>query len=633
MRVALMLAIGAAGLIQAAAAEPRSPDWSDEVALRYYASQKQADRVEAEMGRLRRRYARWQPPADLWTAEPGGEDEEAFWDLLAAGRLAEMHLALAERARAEPGWKPSTQLANNLAQRELRIEALALAKSSRWIELAALADSRRNEIEAGDAELGWATAEAWGRTERGPAAYALLKRMMESPRLSPEERRVSVLRAMTFLSMGDVDRLVALGLPGDFDAIRIDLIRGRISAVLHDEAGQSVLAEDLSIYEAYADNAADANEPALVAWHAFKRRDFPVALSWFKRAISRGGDAMVAHGLAHTLRQLGLRREAEDVAYAWREPLVNNLLLFIDLLEADLTREDPPVIEPGRLMRYAQVTAATASGEGAQALAWYAYNNCQFDTALEWFRRAVAWFPKEATVYGYALTLRRMRQQRTFIEVVNRYDGLFPKVVDLLFQAPGAYTMPCEQAPAKVAALPVSAAQASGYLDLATRPEPVVAAGLARRGRVPGPGDVAGVGAATPQVRRSDFPVAVLMENDLRVAPSGRPDTAIGELRWPDRLIGRPPTIARRVPGAGPMPYEHFGFSLKPAWNGEDAPSAPTAAEKPAPIGTVWADERSSQSAALDQQRASEPGQVGRADVARIESIQPHSPSPRRFLP
>ena len=72
-----------------------------------------------------------------------------------------------------------------------------------------------------------------------------------------------------------------------------------------------------------------------------------------------------------------------------------------------------------------------ASGEGAQALAWYAYNSCQFEVAHQWFQRAVAWFPKEATVYGYALTLKRLKRDREFWEVQNRYDGLFGKVLEI----------------------------------------------------------------------------------------------------------------------------------------------------------------------------------------------------------
>ncbi|MCJ2032796.1 hypothetical protein [Methylobacterium sp. J-068] len=615
MRAALILALVACGLIQAASAEPVAADRPDDVALRYYAAQKRTDRVEAEIERLRRRHPGWQPPADLWTAEPGGEDEGPLWDLLGAGRLADLRAGLAERRRAEPGWTPSAALTRALARRDLRLEAVTLAKSARWIELARLVDARRADLDPGEAELGWAAAEAWGRTERGPEAFDWLKRMMVAPGLGPEERRVTLLRAMAFLPMGEVDRLVAQARPGEAEPIRIDLTRGRISAVLHDEAGQSVDVNDRIAFEAYAEAAPDPNQSALVAWLAYKGRDLPVALTWFKRAIARGGDAMVAHGLAHTLRELGLRREAEDVAYAWREPLVNNTLLFIDLLEGDLTREIPPAIEPERLTRYAQVTAATASGEGAQALAWYAYNNCQFDTALGWFKRAVAWFPKEATVYGYALTQRRLHQQRAFIETVNRYDGLFPKVVDLLFQPASDHPMPCEQAAARRVARPVAVAPTSGYLDLSAPNEPVAAG---RRGRVPDPDDLGASAASTPQVRRSDFPVPVPMENDLRVAPSGTA-SAVAELRWPARALGRPATIARRVPGVGAMPYERYGFSLKPAWNGEDGPSAPTAAEKPAPNGSLWADQHAAPSSGLD--------------VAGTGSIQPLSSRTRNRAP
>ena len=82
-------------------------------------------------------------------------------------------------------------------------------------------------------------------------------------------------------------------------------------------------------------------------------------------------------------------------------------------------RRRPPYIEPARLARYAAVTMESASGEGAQGLGWYAYNSCQFDVARFWFERAVAWFPKEATVYGYVLTLRRLRKHKEALELLT----------------------------------------------------------------------------------------------------------------------------------------------------------------------------------------------------------------------
>ncbi|MET7245648.1 hypothetical protein ABZT49_20055 [Methylobacterium sp. EM32] len=573
MRPALIVAFALAGTAPVAAAETRP----DETALRYYAVQRQSERVAAETERLSRRFPGWTPPADLWTAAPGAEDEEGFWDLLNAGRLDALRKSLSERAGTEPGWTPSGALAGALARRQLREEVRGLVKAGRWSDLASLADRRRPEIEAGEAEVAWSAAEALARTDRTPEAVALFARALAAPGASADDRRAGLLRALPLLPMAEIDRLGAKIPADDLAPIRIDLIRARLSAVLHDEAGQAVAPADLAAFQAYAEAAPDPDQPALAAWYAFKRSDLPEALSWFKRAIARGGDAMVAHGLAHTLLRLGLRREAEDVAYAWREPLVNNALLFIDILERDLTRATPPAIEPERLRRYVEVTAMTASGEGAQALAWYATNTCQFEAALAWFRRAVAWYPKEATVYGYALALQRAGQQRAFAELVNRYDGLFPRVVGLLFSVRSERPSPCDP-PVSRPAKPVVRGTA---LDLAPRP---TIARAERSGRVPQPDALEAPSA--PLVRRSDFPVAVTPENDLRAAPTGSPLAVFVPV--PSRAAARALTTARRVPGVGPMPYERYGFSLLPAWTGATGTSVPSATERPAPLGSLW---------------------------------------------
>jgi hypothetical protein len=219
----------------------------------------------------------------------------------------------------------------------------------------------------------------------------------------------------------------------EFAPIAIDITRARMSAFLHDEPVNQIGDAEMRAFEDYARSSDDFNQSGLVAWYYYKRKQPRDALEWFKLALQRGGDGMVAHGLAHSLRETGMKRETEEVAYAWREPLANNAILFVDILEADLTQPDPPLIEPERLSRYARVTLDTASGEGAQALAWYAYNSCQLPVALEWFQYAVACMPKEQTVFGYALTLKKLKKTKEFLEIINRYDGLFPSVVGLVF--------------------------------------------------------------------------------------------------------------------------------------------------------------------------------------------------------
>ena len=218
MRAALIFAAFlavpfAAPVFAAASNEGARPN---EVALRYYASEKRTDRVNAEIARLRRLHPAWQPPADLWTAEPGGADEGPLWDLLASGRPEDLRAALAERARSEASWHPSTALTRAIARSDLRLTALALAKAARWTVLAKLADTRRADVVDGDAEIAWAVAEAFARIERAPDAFDALKRVLEDARFGPDERRVSVLRAMAFLSMAEVDRLVALESPRGF---------------------------------------------------------------------------------------------------------------------------------------------------------------------------------------------------------------------------------------------------------------------------------------------------------------------------------------------------------------------------------------------------------------------------------
>ena len=55
-----------------------------------------------------------------------------------------------------------------------------------------------------------------------------------------------------------------------------------------------------------------------------------------------------------------------------------------------------------------------------------------------------------------------------------------------------------------------------------------------------------------------------------------------------DPSTTRPPLVARRVNGAGAMPYERFGFALLPGYNGLDKPEGLGAP----PSGTLWQDQQ-----------------------------------------
>jgi cellulose synthase operon protein C len=574
--------------------KPLSPS-QDESALRYYASHNQTARVDAEIARLQRYYPDWRPPKDLYDSPAGSEDEGDLWDLFTSDKMGELDAAIEARKAEQPGWQPSKDLQEKIRRKAARQAITGYLKEGRWQDIVDYVH-RADAAAAADVDVSWTVAEAFARTKQVAEAQRIYKAILANDK-NPGERIATVQKAMAVLRMTDVEPLIAMGARPDgsseFASIMVDISRARIAAYLHDERTEDVAESDLKQFEEHARSAADPNQAGLIGWYAYKHRDFHAALDWFKLSLARGGDAMVAHGLAHSLRALGYVRESEEVAYAWREPLVNNALLYIDLLEADLTREVPPPIEPERLYRYAQEALRLASGEGAQALAWYSYNTCQFETALAWFARASAWRPKEATSYGYALTLRRLHQREDFLEVVNRYDGLFPMVVGILFpddvRRPPT---PCERRgyprpepqQRSVDGVPVPGSAPPGRPESAIVDESELKlknsfASASRAGH-------------PPKISRSDFPVAVDGENDLRfAAAASAPRTGGGPVLVREPSVDQLSLVARRVPGVGSMPYERYGFVLLPGYDGQKEASAPHSALAAA-AGTPWAEQR-----------------------------------------
>jgi tetratricopeptide (TPR) repeat protein len=536
----------------------------------------------------------------LWSARPSGPDEAPLWELYEDGHLDLLKKAIAERQANEPGWQPSDDLVEKMKTKEIRAAIVDAAAGGRWIEVAKLADDNGLAQATPDIELLWIVAEALGRTERSTEAAALYASVLQT-RSDPRERIGTLQKALVILPMAEAEKLIAMAKGGsdgrgEFDVLRLDITRARIIAFLRNDPAHPVEASDLAALEDVARASSDPRGTSLLAWYAYKRGEFDPARDWFERSLAHGGDAMDAHGLALTLLKLGRRREAEDVAYAWREHLANNMILFIDILETDLTREIPPFVASARLARYAEVALKTQSGEGAQALAWYAYNSCQFETALEWFQHAVAWFPKEATVYGYALALQRLKRHREFIEVVNRYDGLFPSVVALVFRDDRPRPPnPCDMtAPSQIARYR-SEPDFDPYRVASAVVQPA-GRGTPERGatRPPESATAAVKFNAALKVARSEFPLAVTPENPLRF-----PRRALASA---DR-VGKPPQglrtdgpfhfprTARRVPGADAMPYERFGVTLLPAHDGATTAKFRAAPYHYAAAGTTWAEE------------------------------------------
>ena len=556
----------------------------DESALRYYAAKKDAARVELETRRLKRLNPRWQPPVDLGSAEIGGGDEDDLWDLFAADRLDELQATIAARVAAQPSWKPSRDLIEKIKQKRLRDEILKGSKAGNWYEVSSLSGRLNVRASAQDTELMWTVAEGFARIGQFDQAGVLLASALEGATDGPVRTAV-VLRAFALLPFADAEKLLSQAHRGpngesEFDAIADDISRARISAILRDEGGVSLTPEQHARLGVLGRESKEPTYSELLGWYALKTDMTDEAFDWFKLSISRGGEAMVAHGLAQSLLRRGQLVEAEDVAHAWRNPIANNSIFFTDILETKLTLEIPPEIPGERLTRYAKETVETQSGEGAQGLAWYSYNSCQYDKALEWFERAVAWHPKETTVYGYALALRRLKRAREFIEVVNRYDGVFPMVVGLVMEEQQTKPGPCDAAQSQQ---PIRATAKNANQREVRAPEPTRS--------IPRPEFGNAVSASGNPFVRAGFPASVNPANPLRFSSRGA-GVGAGSVAGAGWRAERPnvkwPLVARRVRGAIAMPYERFGYSLLPGIDGVDQPETRTVAEIPAALGTLW---------------------------------------------
>ncbi len=566
--VALVLCFGSLSCAQAQEV--------DESALRYYAAQGQTQRVEAEARRLSGLFPGWSMPEDIWSARLPMGDEESLWALYAADDLGGLKRAIAQRQTMEPSWRPSDDLLRKIKRKEVREQILSKATKAQWFAICDLASERLMGGFADDAALSWTIAEAYARCDRKAEAQSIFSRLLQRS-TDLNERRVTILKALGALPMADVEQLLEIGRKtatgaSEFSELANDLTRGRIAAILQGEREDSIDAAQLTEFETYAEASKERGAVELLAWLALHENRLESALKWFQVARARGADPVSAHGLAQTLLRLGKLREAEDVAFNSRETVTANMILFIDMFESQLTKATLQPIEPNRLLRYVKVTLEARSGEGAQALGWYAYKSCQFATALDWFRRASAWLPRETTILGQAVSLQRLKKQRDFMELVNRYDGLFPTVVGLAFKDES-------EAIGGSCVGPDNRAQPRSS-EVASLREKISMM------QVPQPGNVYDqTGASNHSLKAKDFPIAVASENPLRF-PDPAGSKAKSVVARPQDLDQRP-LIARRVSGVVAMPYEQSGLKLSPSWNGESVPSAASTVDSAPAQGTL----------------------------------------------
>ena len=108
--------------------------------------------------------------------------------------------------------------------------------------------------------------------------------------------------------------------------------------------------------------------------------------------------------------------------------------LFISVHAPALLQEKPPTMNAEFLRVYAAKSAELSSGEGAEALGWYAFNVRQLDAADAWFTKAMQWEETETAVFGKVLTAGRRKDKQTFDFLKANFAAKYPKVAALKYR-------------------------------------------------------------------------------------------------------------------------------------------------------------------------------------------------------
>ena len=164
--------------------ETTAPARVDERALRYYASQYDYARVDAEIARLRTLHPDWQPPRDLFGAPAPQESEvdtSGLWAAYDRGDYGAVRSEINALRRINPTWEPPQKLLDLMAAAEARAALKTAVAQGDWATAIEVGRRYPRQI-APTPELIenlWLVAEAYHRSGQDEAAYALYRQVIE----------------------------------------------------------------------------------------------------------------------------------------------------------------------------------------------------------------------------------------------------------------------------------------------------------------------------------------------------------------------------------------------------------------------------------------------------------------------
>ncbi|PDT81432.1 tetratricopeptide repeat protein [Sinorhizobium sp. BJ1] len=421
---------------QADAPPADEPPAVDESALRYFASQGDTTRLQAEISRLRALYPNWTPPQDP-LAVPRNKDVqlESMWQLYSEGRYAEVRRAIADRQTREAGWQPPADLLERLDVAEARARLINASDLKQYETVIQVGANTPVLLTCSEVDVLWRVAEAFAATKRDGRARDAYLYILKNCNGEPE-RLATLQKAAAALPYAVVQELLSYERPNtsgtlEFESIRDDLAR-RFVAEGEDDAALTVDPKYLQRVERLVETQGMASDALLLGWYQLRRKNMSAAEQWFRRARDKQDSASASQGLALALIDRKAPEEAEKVLYSWRDASADAHATYM-AATANLLAIEPPVALSGEvLQRIAQETMEARDPATAQQFGWYARTLGQPQTALQWFSTALRWKPDdEPSAYGVAITRHQLGDTAGAAEIQRLWAGRSERIARL----------------------------------------------------------------------------------------------------------------------------------------------------------------------------------------------------------
>lgn len=425
---------------QEVAIEPASGapllDPVETAALYYYAKNRETERVEAEITRLRILHPGFMPPQDLYIAgDAAVPDETSLWDLFAADDFTGIDAEIIRRQAEDPSWQPTQDFQGKLIRKKLRVRMTELSKAEDWRGLISMSSGINPATET-DVDLIWMRIDALSAVgDRDGLAHAFrgLLARDDTDRLSDENLVVTLQKALRDFPVSEI-RILSASLwpnqpqdilPGE---LRLDVARKQIAEFNSTKDATAVSEVDLQLLAEEAKKSRKPEDLSLLGWHDLKEEKPAEAEQWFAIAMQEAPGPEVVRGMYLSLFRQDDGKRAYAFAAEHLADLSDDPVFLMNVLSPRFGEPDASEMSEAAVRAYSTAILETSAADHAEILGWYAYNSQQFEAAEAWFKQAYGWEASADRVKGLALSLMRRGQTRDYAALKKQLGEIYPDI-------------------------------------------------------------------------------------------------------------------------------------------------------------------------------------------------------------